>query len=141
MNSNESMAIQHQDGVSSLFRLGGIYWLAICNDGMRLPDELHDDFDSDCWSQAFGDEMPDWIDGGEELAQALIDGCRFGFLARADIQRPVAVHAHGYSTNGWGVYWTQWVYAESVDELYAKAAEVAKGKIDAQFEKLRKEAA
>lgn len=132
---NAEIAARHHG--SELFRLGAIYWLAICNDGMRLPDELHDDFDDLCWQQAFGDSMPDHITSGDDLAQELIDRERFGFLACVDIQQPRAVHDNGYSTHGWGCYWQHWVYAESAQELYDAAKAVAQEKVAARLAKLR----
>lgn len=137
--SNTDFAQKHYD--SENFRIGAIYWLAVCNDGMRLPDELHDDFDDTCWEQAFGSDMPDYIDSGEELAQELLDRELCGFLACVDIQQPSAVHSSGYSTRGWGIYWTHWVYAESTEELYAKAKAAADKLINQRLAKLREKAA
>ena len=134
-SDNINLADQHHD--SQIFRVGPIYWLAVCNDGMRLPDELHDDFDGSCWSDAFGGEMPDYINDGEDLAQEFIDRRLFGFLACVDIQQPHAVHATGYSTHGWGCYWQKWVYAETTAELYEKAKSVATARVEKRLTKLR----
>ena len=134
-SDNINLANQHHD--SQIFRVGPIYWLAVCNDGMRLPDELHDDFDDLCWSDAFDDEMPDYIKDGEGLAQEFIDRRLFGFLACVDIQQPCAVHATGYSTYGWGCYWRKWVYAETTAELYEKAKSVATARVEKRLTELR----
>lgn len=134
-DENASLATRHHD--SEIFRIGPIYWLAVCNDGMRLPNELHDDFDHSCWTDAFGDEMPDYIRDGEDLAQEFIDRRLFGFLACIDVQQPRAVHAKGYSTNGWGCYWQKWVYAETTAELYEKAKAVASEMVEKRLSELR----
>lgn len=116
--ANAQTALQHGDAG---FRVHSIYWLALCNDGMTLPDELRDDFDAECWKQAFGEEMPAYVNDGESLAGELIDRRRFGFLGRVDVPLPRTATASGYSTCGYGYYAMRWVYAESTDELLQKA--------------------
>jgi cystathionine beta-lyase family protein involved in aluminum resistance len=119
------------------FRLGSLYWLALCNDGMSLPDEIGEDFDAKAWEQAFGEAMPEYVDDVESIAGELIDQRKFGLLARVDIQIPIAASKSGYSTSSWGRYTMQWVYAETLEQLVETAAERAKTFIDGKLAKLR----
>ncbi len=136
MIDNTELSLKYGDGP---IRVSSIYWLALCNDGMSLPDEIKDDFGEREWRQAFGDEheyLPDF-DDIDDFCQALIDQGLFGLLAHIEIQIPCSATANGYMTHGWGYYQTRWVYAETPDELLSKLDEAKQLYFDPKVAALR----
>lgn len=123
------------------FRIGELIWLAACNDGMVVPDALRELIeDGDGIEQAFG-ELPGYIDDKydvEQVAGWLLDERKLGFLARVDTPTPQSVHENGFSTLGWGMYSTHWVYGETTDELLDKAVKVSREYVDRRCAELRK---
>lgn len=138
MSAEFNIATSRQYGDAG-FRLGAIYWLAACNDGMTLPEELAEDFDAECWEQAFGGAAPEGVRGQdvEEIAGELIDRRCFGFLARVDVVLPVRATRNGFTTHGYGFYAMRWVYAETIEELLAKAVEQKEGVLQRHLTRLR----
>lgn len=137
--ANYKVSREHGDAG---FRIQFLFWLAVCNDGMSLPDEL-EDLDDQAWEEAFGEPMPAYLldAGTEELAGALIDLRKFGFLARVDVPLPTSASANGYSTRGFGYFQMSWVYAETVDEVLQKALAARNRIVNKRLAELRKQPA
>lgn len=121
------------------FRIGALFWLATCNDGMDMTRDLKDAFEEGDLQDVF--ELPDYMlgddVGAEEFSGWLMDERKLGFLARVETPRPTAVHKTGYSSHGWGVYSCKWVYAETTDELLEMAERASKEYIESELTKLR----
>ncbi len=124
------------------FRIGALFWLATCNDGMSVPDELKDAIEDGDALDAFS-PLPDYCESGnvDEVLGWLLDERKLGFLARVETPIPTAVHESGYSTHGWGMYTQRWVYAESLDEMLAVAEQASKQATEKRLTKLRAQAA
>lgn len=124
------------------FRIGALFWLATCNDGMGFPGELKDAIEDGDALKAFA-AVPDYVEpfDVESVAGWLMDERKLGFLARVETPTPVSTHESGYSTHGWGMYTEQWVYAETLATMLAEAERVSKEAIERKLAKLRAKAA
>lgn len=124
------------------FRIGALFWLATCNDGMSLPDELKEAIEDGDVMEVFA-PLPDYIEdaGVDEVMGWLLDERKLGFLARVETPTPTSVHGSGYSSHGWGMYRMQWVYADTLDVLLSEAERVSNQYIEKVLTELRTKAA
>lgn len=126
------------------FRIGALFWLAVCNDGTCLPDELKEAIEDYDVLGAVGD-VPDYVDTNdvETVCEWLLDERKLGFLARVDTpvpQNPIDKRG-GYTSYGWGFYASHWVYAETLELVLTEAERVSKEYIARRLEHLRTKSA
>lgn len=126
-----------------------IIWLATAGKTMgALPDGFDDFLDDPAhWEREFGEPFPGSVAPGfldpedlsdEMLMEILHEKGRLGFLAEAHCPVPIEIHEHGYRASG-GVLFLFWVYADSPDELFEKAVEVADKLVAERLQKLTEE--
>ena len=112
----------------STVRIHSLYWLAACNDGETLPEQIVEEFaEDDCWCEAFSEDLPGGIESEAELADLLFDRRLFGFLAKVETPFPISASSHTSFTFSWGMFTSTWVYSETLEELAQKATEWAEG--------------
>ena len=96
----------------------------MCHD-YAFPDVADDAFSMDIdemW-EAMGLAGPDDDEdaSNDSIGSYLMDNKKLGFLVKVATPIPERFTKTGYSTNGWGYYMTQWLYAETLEEVFEKA--------------------
>lgn len=121
------------------FRIGELFWLATCNDGMTAPDALVEAIEEGKIGEAFSELNDIPLYDGDEMLGWLADYEKFGFLARVETPNPRTVYEDGSWSYEGGMYTTKWVYAETLDELLEKAAKVSNNYFEERLRKLRED--
>lgn len=120
---------EHDLRIEMLFHLG-----SMCYDPSfpsHVVDAFTDDLDSISTALNLSLVNPDDSDTypvDEFIAEILLDNHKLGFLAC--FATPVITNAFSetsYSTYGWGMYTTKWLYGETLEEAFKQAIEWQKG--------------
>jgi hypothetical protein len=123
-------------------RLGALFWLAAVVANEYPPDPLEDFAEEgpEFWEKVFELTDLEGYDRRDGFIEMLLDRELFGFLAR--VETPVITYAGdsgnclGYS---WGHYRTEWLYAETIEELKDKALEWIESSRESDIKTLKEE--
>lgn len=124
-----------------------IYLAAALVDSFSMPDELENLLDEETYSflsDLFNiPELGKQDDGAlssEDIAEWLIDARKFGFVIHA--ATPVFKYRSADSASfSWGHCYIEWLYADTLEEVIAKAKQWAEGRRQSDLDEYLNESA